>query len=71
MDKGINCLLKHIELKNNIFIQVDSDCDGYLSSAILINYLNQAFPGTKVKWRLHDKKIMGPHWKQYQKIRIC
>ncbi|MEC0382979.1 MULTISPECIES: DHH family phosphoesterase [Bacillus amyloliquefaciens group] len=59
MDKGINCLLKHIELKNNIFIQVDSDCDGYLSSAILINYLNQAFPGTKVKWRLHDKKDHG------------
>ncbi|RDY88672.1 DHH family phosphoesterase [Bacillus amyloliquefaciens] len=59
MDKGIDCLLRHIESKNNIFIQVDSDCDGYLSSAILINYLNQAFPDHEVKWRLHDKKDHG------------
>ncbi|KXZ22403.1 DHH family phosphoesterase [Bacillus nakamurai] len=59
MDKGIDCLLRHIKSKNNIFIQVDSDCDGYLSSAILINYLNQVFPDLEVKWRLHDKKDHG------------
>lgn len=59
MKKGIDCLIKHIELRNNIFIQVDSDCDGYLSSAILINYLNQAFPMLDVRWRLHEKKEHG------------
>ena len=27
-----------------VFVQVDSDCDGYTSAATLINYLNCLFP---------------------------
>lgn len=36
-------LIKH--LNDKILIQVDPDADGYCSAAILINYLNQVFPG--------------------------
>lgn len=43
----------------NVFIQVDSDTDGYTSSAILINYIKRRYPNTKVTWRLHKGKEHG------------
>ena len=39
-------LAKHIVNQDKIFIQVDSDADGFTSAAALINYLNMRFPGT-------------------------
>lgn len=59
VDKAVDCLLKHIELNGNIFIQVDSDPDGYTSAALLINYLNVVFPKLQIKWRLHEGKEHG------------
>ena len=44
MKKGVELLVSHIAQKSKVFIIVDSDCDGYCSSAILINYLNNLFP---------------------------
>ena len=43
IDKGAEMLIKHIGHNDKIFVQVDDDCDGYTSSAILINYLNCLF----------------------------
>lgn len=56
---AVECLLKHIEKKSKIFIQVDSDCDGFCSSAILINYLTKKYPDIQIKWRLQDGKQHG------------
>lgn len=42
-----------------VFIQVDSDTDGYTSSSILINYLKRRFPQSEIKWRLHKGKEHG------------
>ena len=59
---GVAMLISHIERNDKIFIQVDSDCDGYTSSAILINYLNCLFPHyvqTQVSYRIHDGKQHG------------
>ena len=42
-----------------VFVQVDSDCDGYTSSALLLNYLNSLFPGftqNNIIYRLHEGK---------------
>lgn len=44
MERGAKMLVQHIANKDKIFIQVDSDCDGFTSAAILINYLNCLFP---------------------------
>lgn len=43
----------------NVFVQVDSDTDGYTSSAILINYIKRRFPHVKLTWRLHKGKEHG------------
>ena len=44
MKQGAQMLIKHISRNSNTLIVVDSDCDGYTSSAILMNYLNRFFP---------------------------
>lgn len=43
-------------------VVVDSDCDGYTSSAILLNYLYELFPSwveNNVEWILHNGKEHG------------
>ena len=55
-------LLTTIIKQENIYIQVDSDCDGYTSSALLINYLYSIFPSyvtSKITYGLHHKKAHG------------
>ena len=42
-----------------VFVQVDSDCDGYTSSAILIQYLKRRFPNISIQYRLHNGKEHG------------
>ena len=47
--------------KNNkkFFLQVDSDTDGYTSSAIFYGFFKRLFPEAKIEWRLHDGKEHG------------
>lgn len=62
MDRGAKMLLGHILRGHKIFIQIDSDADGYTSSAALINYLNYYFPGTvqnNITYRIHEGKQHG------------
>ena len=33
------CLIEHVENNDNIFIQIDSDTDGYTSAAIMYLYI--------------------------------
>ena len=62
MQEGAKMLISHIGQNDKIFIQVDADCDGYTSAAILINYLNCLFPHfvqTYISYRVHDGKQHG------------
>lgn len=62
MKEGAKMLISHIGQNDKIFIQVDADCDGYTSAAILINYLNCLFPHfvqTNISYRVHDGKQHG------------
>lgn len=55
-------LVQHIYQGDKIFIQVDSDCDGYTSASVLINYLNCLFPGftqNNIVYRVHEGKQHG------------
>lgn len=51
----------YAELKQgaHVFVQVDSDTDGYTSSAVLINYLKRRFPEVKISYALHPGKEHG------------
>ncbi len=42
-----------------VFVQVDSDTDGYTSSSILINYLRLRFPNINIVHALHPGKEHG------------
>ena len=55
-------LIPHIAAEHDIFINVDCDCDGYTSSAFMINWLYRTFPGyttNHVSWGLHQDKAHG------------
>lgn len=55
-------LIKTISENKNTLIVVDCDCDGYTSSAVLINYLHDLFPNwveNHLKWFLHEGKTHG------------
>jgi len=55
-------LVKHIHNNSDIFVNVDSDCDGYTSAAFIINYLYCAFPGfatNHITWGMHADKGHG------------
>lgn len=57
-----NRILRAMIRQESIYIQVDSDCDGYTSAAVLINYLHRVFPSTvenNVSFGLHTKKHHG------------
>ena len=62
MKQGAQMLIKHISRNSNTLIVVDSDCDGYTSSAILMNYLNRFFPAwvqNNVYYFIHSGKQHG------------
>lgn len=55
-------LVSTIQNKKNMLIVVDSDCDGYTSSAILLNYLYDLFPSfieNNIKYYIHEGKEHG------------
>ncbi|WP_406842612.1 single-stranded-DNA-specific exonuclease RecJ [Bacillus velezensis] len=59
IDKASDCLIKHLEGKNKIFVQVDSDVDGYTSSSIIINYIKAIYPKADIRYRIHEDKVHG------------
>lgn len=55
-------LIKTIHANECAIVIVDADCDGFTSSAILINYLHDLFPSwveNKLHWFLHEGKQHG------------
>jgi single-stranded-DNA-specific exonuclease len=61
IETAAELLLKHLKRNSKIFIQVDSDCDGYTSSSILLNWL-YAFDKNiyqNIEFRIHTGKQHG------------
>ena len=55
-------ILKAIVYQEKVYVQVDSDCDGYTSAALLLNYLHLFAPSTiERNWNygLHKAKLHG------------
>lgn len=62
MQQGAQMLISHLAAQDSIFVQCDSDMDGYTSAALLLNYLHRLFPGTienNLTYRLHTGKQHG------------
>ena len=62
MEAGAKMLIQHLAKNDKIFIQIDSDCDGFTSAALMINYLNRIAPyftQNNVSYRVHNDKSHG------------
>ena len=60
--EGAQMLIIHIAQNDDVLIQIDSDCDGFTSAALLLNYLNCLFPGfvqNHIYYRIHTGKQHG------------
>ena len=54
--------ISHLTAGDKIFVQVDSDVDGYTSAAAFINYANMLAPGhaqQNISYRIHNGKEHG------------
>ena len=63
MSATAQCFLNHLNNNSTICVLVDCDCDGYTSSAIMINYIydlkDTNYVQNKVEWFLHEGKQHG------------
>ena len=62
MQKAATVLIHHIKQNNHMLVIIDSDVDGFTSSAILINYLYNLFPAwtkNRVSYVVHAGKQHG------------
>lgn len=61
-------LISAIQNNDRVLIIVDSDCDGFTSAAVLINYLYDIFPTfviNNIDWALHQGKQHGIDEKEF------
>ena len=59
MRNAVKVAYEILSKNSKIFIQVDSDVDGWSSASILINYIKRRFPFTRIIWKLHAGKEHG------------
>lgn len=59
MDSACNCLIKHMEKRSKMFIMVDSDMDGYMSAAMMYNYIKELDSEIEIAWETHEGKQHG------------
>lgn len=62
IQRGAEMFISHLLAGDKIFIQIDSDVDGYTSAAALINYSNSLAPGLtqqNISYRIHKGKQHG------------
>lgn len=62
LKQAVIWILEAVRENKDIIIVVDSDCDGFTSSSLLINYLYDLFPAwvvTHVHWIIHSGKQHG------------
>lgn len=59
IELGVETLYNCLRTNGKIFLQVDSDTDGYTSAAILYNYIMRFEPNAQIQLRFHNGKQHG------------
>lgn len=63
MSEAVEKFNEHLEKDSEFVVVIDSDGDGYTSSAVLVRYLRRKNPGIKLTYVMHDGRQNGlkPH----------
>lgn len=59
IEAGCRLLIDHLKKGSKIYLQPDSDMDGYMSSTMLFNYIKITFPEANIIWQVHEGKQHG------------
>ena len=61
IEKAVELIKKHVENNSTIFIQVDTDADGFLSSMSIGDYLKRINNQLKIVYNQHDSESIKKH----------
>lgn len=59
IEEACRSLYKGFKEGKRFFLQIDSDADGYTSSAIFYAFFKKLFPDADIQWRVHEAKQHG------------
>ena len=59
IDEAAQLLIWHLQAGDEILFVVDSDADGFTSSAMLWNYIKEIRPDAKLSYIMHEHKGHG------------
>jgi len=59
INEACQLLIRHLEKGSKIYLQPDSDLDGYMSASMFYNYVKLISPNTEIVWEVHTGKQHG------------
>lgn len=59
INEAADLIISNIQKGEKIVCIVDPDCDGFTSTAVLVNYCHKAFPNYKMDYVFHSGKQHG------------
>lgn len=59
LTEAANIIINSARNNHKVGILIDSDCDGYLSAAMIVNYLNDVLGFQNIRFYIHDNKEHG------------
>lgn len=59
IEKACYTVIDHLNKGDKIYLQPDSDLDGYMSSAIFYGYVKKIWPDSTIIWQVHEGKQHG------------
>ena len=59
IEKACHTVIDHLNKGNKIYLQPDSDLDGYMSASIFYGYIKKVWPDSEIIWRVHEGKQHG------------
>lgn len=68
MKEGVKLLHENIGEDKKVYIQVDSDTDGYTSSAYIYQFIKDVAPKTEIVYGFHFKKEHGVFYEEVKDI---
>jgi single-stranded-DNA-specific exonuclease len=67
IERAVECLLKHLDNNDIIYLQVDNDVDGMSSASSLYLGIKEIYPNARICWDIQDGKAHGVDLKQIPK----
>lgn len=59
IERACHTVIDHLNAGHKVYLQPDSDLDGYMSSSIFYGYIKRIWPDAEIIWQVHEGKQHG------------